>query len=112
MLSNADPKRTFLGLVDDGGLPDRFRAAVAAYRCEGTSMKINLAVDRLPRRPDAAATGVQPYLGGIMEFGRLIADMDRAQCEARAGRPAPTRTSSAASRPSTIPHSRPRASTC
>ena len=29
-------------------LPDRFNAALRNYRCEGTSVKINLAVDRLP----------------------------------------------------------------
>ena len=29
VLSNADPKRTFLGLVDKGDLPDDFRRAVA-----------------------------------------------------------------------------------
>ena len=35
-------------------LPDRFVAALRAYRCEGTSVKINLAVDELPV---AAAVG-------------------------------------------------------
>ena len=50
-------------------------------------MKINLAVDRLP-----VATGmpageeVQPYQRGIMEVNQPLAEMDRAQAEARAGR--------------------------
>ena len=40
-------------------LPERFAAALRAYRCEGTSVKINLAVDRLPqcgRRSTATAS--------------------------------------------------------
>lgn len=86
VLSNADPKRTFLDLVDPGLLPPTFAAAVRAYRCEGTSVKINLGVDRLPE-VTGMPSGRQPYLGGIMEFGPFIAGMDRAQAEAREGRP-------------------------
>ena len=48
-------------------------------------MKINLGVDRLPE-VTGMPSGRQPYLGGIMEFGGFIADMDRAQFEARSGR--------------------------
>ncbi len=85
VLSNADPKRTFLGLLEPDELPDRFLASLRAYRCNGTSVKINLGVDRLPEVTGMPA-GRQPYLGGIMEFGPLIAGMDRAQAEAREGR--------------------------
>lgn len=94
VLSNADPKRTFLGLVDPGELPPEFVASVRAYRCQGTSMKINLAVDRLPvatgmAGPDGSAgEGVQPYHRGIIEVNQPLADMDLAQAEARAGVPA------------------------
>jgi phytoene dehydrogenase-like protein len=85
VLSNADPLRTFFGLVGEGELPGRFAASLRNYRCEGTSVKINLAVDRLPA-VTGMPSGRQAYLGGIMEFGGFIADMDRAQEEARAGR--------------------------
>ena len=85
VLSNADPLRTFFGLVGEDLLPDRFAAALRNYRCEGTSVKINLGVDRLPEAI-GMPSGRQPYLGGIMEFGGFIADMDRAQFEARSGR--------------------------
>jgi phytoene dehydrogenase-like protein len=84
VISNADPKRTFLGLVGRDLLPERFSAAVAAYRCEGTSVKINLGVDRLP---EVGGMGAGPYQGGIMEFGPLLDGMDRGQAEAREGRP-------------------------
>jgi len=88
VLSNADPKTTFLGLAPEGSLPDAFTASVRAYRCQGTSMKINLAVDRLPIATNMPGEGVQDYHRGIMEVNQPLADMDRAQAEARAGRPA------------------------
>jgi phytoene dehydrogenase-like protein len=88
VLSNADPKTTFLRLIDAAALPPRFRAAIEAYRCEGTSVKINLAVDRLPVAAAVDGDGVQPYHRGIMEVNPTVAGMDEAQAEARAGRPA------------------------
>jgi phytoene dehydrogenase-like protein len=88
ILSNADPKTTLLGLVGEGLLPERFGAALRAYRCEGTSVKINLAVDHLPMAEAIGTNGVQPYHGGIAEINPTIAQMDEAQAEARAGRPA------------------------
>ncbi len=88
VLSNADPKTTLLKLVGDSPLPPRFAAALRAYRCEGTSVKINLAVDRLPSAAALDGAGVQPYHRGIMEINPTIAEMDWAQAEARAGRPA------------------------
>jgi phytoene dehydrogenase-like protein len=87
VLSNADPKRTFLRLVPDGALPAEFTAAVREYRSEGTSIKINLAVDRLPVASGMPTDGVQPYQRGIMEVNQPLAEMDRAQAEARAGLP-------------------------
>jgi phytoene dehydrogenase-like protein len=88
VLSNADPKTTFLRLVEEAALPEHFRAAVSAYRCEGTSVKINLAVDRLPVAAAIGGAGVQPYHRGIMEVNPTVVEMDAAQAEARAGRPA------------------------
>jgi len=84
VLSNADPLRTFFGLVGAELLPADYAASLRNYRCEGTSVKINLAVDRLPEVA-GMPSGREPYLGGIMEFGGFIADMDRAQHEARSG---------------------------
>ncbi|MEZ5155819.1 MAG: NAD(P)/FAD-dependent oxidoreductase [Solirubrobacterales bacterium] len=86
VLSNADPLRTFFGLVGTDELPGSFVASLRNYRCEGTSVKINLGIDRLPQVTGMPAGEREPYLGGIMEFGGFIADMDRAQFEARGGR--------------------------
>jgi phytoene dehydrogenase-like protein len=89
VLSNADPKTTFLRLVDAEDLPSEFLGAIRAYRCEGTSMKINLAVGELPQAAAIPRDGVQPYHRGIIEINQPLAEMDAAQAEARAGRPAP-----------------------
>ena len=87
VLSNADPKRTFLGLLPDGSLPDDFTAAIGAYRIEGTSMKINLGVSGLPH-VRGLGDGEQPYHQGIMEFTGWLSDLDRAQAQAKQGIPA------------------------
>ena len=88
ILSNADPKRTFLGLVDESDLPDEFLASIRAYRCMGTSMKINLAVSRLPHVRGLPEGDVQPYHTGILELNPFVPDMDMQQAQARAGIPA------------------------
>ncbi|HEX6262159.1 MAG TPA: NAD(P)/FAD-dependent oxidoreductase [Actinomycetota bacterium] len=49
VLSNADPKRTFLGLVEKQELPDDFRADVEAIRMDGPCAKVNLALSEEPR---------------------------------------------------------------
>jgi phytoene dehydrogenase-like protein len=49
VLSNADPKRTFLGLVEASALPEEFRAAVAGIRMNGPCAKVNLVLSEEPR---------------------------------------------------------------
>ncbi|MEZ5893421.1 MAG: NAD(P)/FAD-dependent oxidoreductase [Parvularculaceae bacterium] len=49
VLSNADPKRTFLKLVDARALDEGFRADVAAIRMAGPAAKVNMV---LSERPD------------------------------------------------------------
>jgi phytoene dehydrogenase-like protein len=46
--SNLDPRATFLKLVDARDLPPEFVREMENYRCEGTSLKMNLALDGLP----------------------------------------------------------------
>lgn len=88
ILSNADPKRTFLALLEKADLPAGFAAAVRAYRCEGASMKINLAVAELPRLRGIDGNGTQPYHRGLIQITKPLAELDRDQDEARAGLPA------------------------
>jgi phytoene dehydrogenase-like protein len=89
VVSNADPKRTFLSLCDASALPAQFLAAVRAYRCNGTSIKINLAVSQLPHAVAMGNGGKpQPYHHGIVELSQPLIDMDRAQSLALRGIPA------------------------
>ena len=48
VISNADPKRTLLGMVDPIELDPSFLVRIRNYRCPGTSAKVNLALSSLP----------------------------------------------------------------
>jgi phytoene dehydrogenase-like protein len=49
VLSNADPKRTFLTLVDRGALDAEFQADIAAIRMAGPAAKLNLVLSERPK---------------------------------------------------------------
>ena len=55
VLSNADPKRTFLGLVEANQLPEDFRHAVAGIKMDGPCAKANFVLSEEPR-----VTGMPP----------------------------------------------------
>jgi phytoene dehydrogenase-like protein len=55
VLSNADPKRTFLKLVEPKALPEDFRSAVAGIKMDGPSAKVNLVLAEEPK-----VTGMPP----------------------------------------------------
>ncbi len=91
VVSNVDPKRTIFNLVDEKDVPDDFRAALSTFICDGTSIKINLALDELPRIrwPQLnEGDGVQLYHRGLAELNTSIRQMDLDQAGARAGIPA------------------------
>jgi phytoene dehydrogenase-like protein len=48
VVSNLDPIATFLRLLDEKELDPEFLAAIRRYRIEGTSLKMNLALNGLP----------------------------------------------------------------
>jgi phytoene dehydrogenase-like protein len=87
VISNADPKRTFLSLCDPADLPAEFVARIRAYRCEGSSIKINLALSALPH-VDGRGQAIEPYHTGILEISPFLDDLDGQQAQARAGVPA------------------------
>lgn len=85
VLSNADPVRTF-GLVD-APLPADLQTALAGWRTEGVSCKINLAVTELP--DFTALPGKQPgppHLGTV-HLSPSLEYLERAWQDARAGHP-------------------------
>lgn len=49
VISNADPKRTFLGLVEPEQLPEDFRRSVQAIRMNGPCAKVNFVLSEEPR---------------------------------------------------------------
>ncbi|HSH43126.1 MAG TPA: NAD(P)/FAD-dependent oxidoreductase [Arenicellales bacterium] len=57
VVSNLDPKRTYLKLMPGEVLPDDFRDSIEHFKIRGSSGKLNIALDRAPRFtaiPDSA----------------------------------------------------------
>jgi phytoene dehydrogenase-like protein len=91
VISNADPKRTFLKLIDRKELDDTFRSEIEGFRIEGSSIKINLALDGLPQftaYPELGPGGGPglPHLT-TMHVCPSMEYIDRAWEDARQGRP-------------------------
>jgi len=84
--SGLDPKTTFLRLLDPRDLPDDFLAAIRAYRCEGTSCKINFALSGLPRFTAYPETP-GPQHRATMHICPDIDYVERAWDDAKYGRP-------------------------
>jgi phytoene dehydrogenase-like protein len=49
VLSNADPKRTFLGLVDSKDLPEEFRKKIRGIKMAGPCAKVNMVLSQEPQ---------------------------------------------------------------
>ena len=49
VLSNADPKRTFLGMVESSDLPEDFRQKIRGIKMAGPCAKVNLVLAEEPR---------------------------------------------------------------
>lgn len=82
ILSNADPKRTFLRLVDPADLPRDFVDQIRHYQTEGVVAKVNLALDGLPSLPgDGGAPAAHWRIAPSLEF------LERAYDDAKYGAP-------------------------
>jgi len=75
VISNADPRRTFLKLIDPVHLPTGFLNKIQNYRAKGTTAKVHLALDKLP-----AFTAVKnnEALNGRIHVGPDIDYLERA----------------------------------
>ena len=91
VISNADPKRTFLGLIKREELEPDFRREIENFRIEGSSIKINLALDGLPNfkaYPNTASgTTPSPPHKTTMHVCPSMDYIDRAWEDASQGRP-------------------------
>jgi phytoene dehydrogenase-like protein len=84
IVSNADVKRTFLKLVDESELPNRFVKQVRNFKMRGSSGKVNIALDSLPDFP--ALPKDSPCIKGDMHFTDSIERMERGYDDWKAGR--------------------------
>jgi len=49
VVSNADPKRTFLGMLDASDLPEEFRSAIDGIKMAGPCAKVNMVLNEEPQ---------------------------------------------------------------
>jgi phytoene dehydrogenase-like protein len=75
VVSGADPKTTFLTLMDPSDLPPDFAAQIGHYRSAGTMAKLNIALSALPR-----VRGVSDvlHLSGRIHIGPSIDALENA----------------------------------
>lgn len=80
VVSGADPRRTFLGLLDPVHLPPSFLVQMQHYRSQGTVAKLNLALGALPSFKALAnsATRAEAALSGRIHIGPGIDYLERA----------------------------------
>jgi len=82
VVSNADPRRTYLALVDAAALGPDFVGKLRNYRSQGTAAKVNLALSRLPSFVGEPSPAL---LGGRIHIGPSIDDLERAFDAAKYG---------------------------
>jgi phytoene dehydrogenase-like protein len=79
VISNADPKRTLLTLVDTAHLSPDFVGKLQHYRCNGTVAKVNLALNGLPKFTALEKAGSNgAALSGRIHIGHEIDYLERA----------------------------------
>jgi phytoene dehydrogenase-like protein len=67
VLSNADPTRTFLGMVGESRLPTEFAAGVKRIKVKGSVVKVLMALGELPNFTAMPGTEIGPqHTGGIV----------------------------------------------
>ncbi len=85
IVSNADPRRTFFGLIEPLELEPRFVRLVKNIRYRGCTAKVNLALSGLPNfvgQPEEDG----PYLGGHILISPSLDYLERAYDDAKYGR--------------------------
>jgi phytoene dehydrogenase-like protein len=85
VVSNADPKRTLMRLVDPTHLPPDFIQKIKNYRSMGTVAKINLALSALPEFTALKSKGNGNLLSGRIQISREIDYLERAFDESKYG---------------------------
>src|SRR6266571_4085489 len=86
VVSTADPKRTFLQMLDPDQLPAEFRRSVGAIKMHGAAMKVNCALSELPCWNAADGTP-GPQHRGSTYIGPSIGYVEDAFLDAKYGQP-------------------------
>ncbi|HJZ88787.1 MAG TPA: NAD(P)/FAD-dependent oxidoreductase [Polyangia bacterium] len=89
VVSDADPRSTYLHLLDGACLSPDFTSKMRNYRSVGTVAKVNLALSRLPRFSALAPAGPEGarLLSGRIHIGPDIDYLERAFDAAKYGEP-------------------------
>ncbi|MGA2352999.1 MAG: NAD(P)/FAD-dependent oxidoreductase [Terriglobales bacterium] len=85
VISNADPKRTLMRLVDPAHLSPDFIQKIRNYRCMGTVAKINLALSALPDFTALKTKSNGNLLKGRIQISPEIDYLERAFDESKYG---------------------------
>jgi phytoene dehydrogenase-like protein len=83
VLSNADPRRTFLELVGEQHLPGEFADGIRRFRFRGCSAKVNLALGELPEFTCLPGRGA--HHRGAISISPSVDYLERAYDEAKYG---------------------------
>jgi phytoene dehydrogenase-like protein len=84
VVSNMDVRRTFLKAVDPAELPEEFVRRVRQFKIRGSSGKLNIALDGLPRFP--AIPAGSPCMRGDLHVTDSIEMLERAYDDWKEGR--------------------------
>lgn len=87
VLSNADPHRTYLGLVGEERLPDDLVAGVRGMRTKGSVVKVLLGLGGLPDFDALPGAEVGPQHRGAIVINPSVDYLQRAWEDCEAGRP-------------------------
>ncbi|HEY4702788.1 MAG TPA: NAD(P)/FAD-dependent oxidoreductase, partial [Streptosporangiaceae bacterium] len=86
VVTTAHPQISFLRLLDPKELPDGFVADIRGWRSRSGTVKINLALDRLPVFTSNPEPNPQVY-GGTIVLAETLDDVENGYQDAVAGRP-------------------------
>jgi phytoene dehydrogenase-like protein len=83
VVSGADPRRTFLGLVGEKHLPGEFAASIKRFKFRGSSAKVNLALAEAPNF--TCLPGEGKHLRGAISISPSVDYIERAYDDAKYG---------------------------